>query len=128
MLWSDGKLIYPMFPKPPQITKCNVCFHPFWLDDVEFIGEADIRGFKRWLMKFRCRHLDSAQHVTELTEDELLNFAESGNMLSRDREIQLRLFAWWAANDSFRMTAPNEQFSSLCQRSPRQNDNLRHLV
>lgn len=37
--YSDGKMIAPMLPEYPEITKCSKCNTIFWLDKAQKVGE-----------------------------------------------------------------------------------------
>ncbi len=44
--WTDGKMIAPMLPSPPAITKCQHCGHYYWISDAKVIGELPLWGEK----------------------------------------------------------------------------------
>lgn len=41
ILYSDLKEILPMLPTRSRHGKCSCCQHPFWTDQLKFIGEYD---------------------------------------------------------------------------------------
>jgi hypothetical protein len=87
-LYTDGKLEAKMLPNHPWLVKCPVCSGLFWVDETV---EVDT-GF------------DAAKGKKQLlapSEKDLLGFL-SGPGLPKDKEIYLRMRAWWAANDVWR--------------------------
>ena len=42
--WTDGKMIAPMLPQLPALTKCRTCGYFFWLSEAEVIGEIPLWG------------------------------------------------------------------------------------
>ncbi len=41
--WTDGKMIAPMLPMPPTITRCHGCGRYFWIAEAKGIGEIHFR-------------------------------------------------------------------------------------
>jgi hypothetical protein len=86
--YTDGKREAKMLPDHPWLVKCPFCRNLFWLDEAV---EVDT-GF------------DAAkgnQKVLAPSEKEMLAYL-AGNTLPKDKEVYLRLHAWWAANDVWR--------------------------
>ena len=44
VLWSDGKQVAPMMPRPPSYVFCMKCNEMFWLKDARKIAEIDSSG------------------------------------------------------------------------------------
>jgi hypothetical protein len=40
-VWTDSKMIAPMFPRPPTVVKCHRCAESYWRADAENIGIVD---------------------------------------------------------------------------------------
>jgi hypothetical protein len=40
-VWTDGKMIAPMFLRPPTVVKCHRCAESYWRADAENIGILD---------------------------------------------------------------------------------------
>lgn len=94
--WTDGKMIAPMLPQLPALTKCSTCAHYFWLSEATVIGEIPLWGPE--LDKIP-ENWKKAERVRDLTEIEYLEAIRKGAALNRDQELYLRLGAWWAGND-----------------------------
>ncbi len=94
--WTDGKMIAPMLPQLPAITKCSTCTHFFWLCEAKVLGEIPLWGPE--LDKIP-ENWKKAERVRDLTEIEYLEAISKGAALNRDQELYLRLGAWWAGND-----------------------------
>ena len=68
-LWTDGKMIAPMLPCPPAITRCKTCDKIYWVASAEEIGEyspwesEDSNVDPAW---------ENAPSIEELSEDEYL--------------------------------------------------------
>ena len=97
--YTDGRSYAPMLPEHPWLVKCPVCGGQlFWVDEAK---EVDV-GF------------DAAQgkpQVMAPSEKEMLDFL-AGQTLPKDKEIYLRMRAWWVANDVWRwLPNPNPVFS-----------------
>jgi hypothetical protein len=96
--YTDGKREAKMLPDHPWLVRCPLCSHLFWVDESV---EVDT-GFDAAKGK---------QQVLKPSEKEVLNFLE-GPELSKDKEIYLRMHAWWAANDVWRwLPNPKPAFS-----------------
>ncbi len=113
--WTDGKIDAPMLPNIPLITRCRICGRLFWIANAP---EKDmtklVEGVKvwspEWLTKWR-----SLEWVQDLTEADYLEAIEQKMAQTNDKELHLRLQAWWANNDSFReqvRTGPFARYSS----------------
>lgn len=97
--WTDGKMIAPMLPQLPALTKCRTCGHFFWLSEAEVIGEIPLWGPELEKIPETWK---KAERVRDLTETEFLEALKSGAANNRDQELYLRLGAWWAGNDPLR--------------------------
>ena len=86
--YTDGKREAKMLPDHPWLAKCPVCAGLFWVDEAV---EVDI-GFDAAKGK---------QQVMAPSEKEMLEFL-AGPALPKDKEIYLRMRAWWSANDVWR--------------------------
>jgi ribosomal protein L7/L12 len=64
--------------------------------------------------------------VRELPEAELLAALAAGVTRGRDEERELRLRAWWAGNDPYRV--PGAAWKPFAEREPAARDNLRVLL
>ena len=108
--WTDGKMIAPMLPQLPALTKCRNCGHFFWLSDAEVIGEIPLWGPELEKIPETWKN---AERVRDLTETEFLEALIVGAARNRDQELYLRMGAWWAANDPLRFTNGNSKHVEL---------------
>jgi hypothetical protein len=92
--WTDGKREAKMLPDHPALAKCPACSRLFWVDDAV---EVDM-GFDAAKGK---------QKVLAPSEAEMLAYL-AGATLPKNKEVYLRLRAWWAANDGWRWV-PNSK-------------------
>lgn len=103
--YSDGKVIAPMMPQYPAITKCQKCNEIFWLDEELEVGTYYEHESKQhqseWLKA------DEASYLSMLDYANLLN--SKNKELIRD-EYLIRLLLWWHFND--RVRANEEMFNS----------------
>lgn len=104
--WTDGKMIAPMLPQLPALTKCRNCGHFFWLSEAEVIGEIPLWGPE--LEKIPETWMN-AERVRDLTETEFLEALKVGAARNRDQELYLRMGAWWAGNDPLRFINGNSK-------------------
>jgi len=134
--WTDGKVDAPMLPRRPPIAPCRGCGRPFWWHDA-VVGESAIGwliapfalliygipmlsyvGVPRTILlgvgvvapisavalgirRFR-------QILQPPTEAHFREAIEAGLGSDRDREVELRLHAWWASNDKARGISPSK--------------------
>lgn len=122
--WTDGKMIAPMFPQPPALTRCSECSHYFWLKDAKVLGEIPLWGPE---LENIPESWKKAARVRDLTESESLEALRTGAAHNRDQELYLRTCAWWAANDPLRSQNPDAGNSLQMTRSPETTANLRQL-
>jgi hypothetical protein len=146
--WTDGKMVAPMLPIPPAITRCRVCEGFFWVDQAEVLGElhpaavsilkqdseqlASLTDWERNYLqelekegRSRLEEWLAAEQVRELSEVEYLRALLQGLASDRRQEIHLRLKAWWAGNDPLRDIAAGERPGF--ERSPAAVENLERL-
>jgi hypothetical protein len=97
--WTDGKREAKMLPDHPALVKCPACSRLFLVDEAKKVES----GFEAAKGK---------QQVMPPTGQELLAYLAGAN-LPKEKEVYLRMRAWWAANDGWRWV-PNSKsaFSS----------------
>ena len=98
-LWTDGKMIAPMLPEPPDITKCHQCRSIFWVSDARQAGEIPPFAIEPAGIDDSWKN---APDATELTEAECFEAIESGLGSTREKETRLRVLTWWRGNDVYR--------------------------
>jgi len=126
--WTDGKMIAPMLPRPPAITKCRDCGHYFWLSDAKKVGELPslwgVEEKKKIPPEWR-----TAEHVRELSEAEYFEAIKKGAAEREEQELHLRIGAWWAGNDLLRYQGQSfVDKSRIVARSPEATMNLESLL
>lgn len=95
-IYSDLKIIAPMLPEFPSITKCEKCQKIFWLRDAEEIGSYKYDASavrKEWA---------NAQRVTFLSYLEYYSVLNTELIRSKEDEIFIRTRILWEYNDSYR--------------------------
>jgi hypothetical protein len=98
VLYTDGRRYAPMLPDHPWLAKCPTCSGLFWVDEAVEVDS----GFEA---------AEGKQKVLAPSERDLLDFL-AGPVLPRDKELYLRMHAWWAANDVWRwLPNPKPAFS-----------------
>jgi hypothetical protein len=130
--WTDGKMVAPMLPETPEITRCRACAAFYWIADTQVIGEiyefclSDPKPRRRVPKKWR-----DAEEIRELSEEDYFQALAEGLGTPRERELYLRTRAWWAGNDRYRSEDPGEDPCKAAQpassRSPEATANLERL-
>jgi len=98
-LWTDGKQVAPMLPRPLAVVMCRHCMECFWLAEAEEVGTVD-----RWRGEGQQVNpaWATAEEVQEPTEEEYYGALEKGLAATPEQERNLRVLAWWRRNDAFR--------------------------
>jgi hypothetical protein len=94
MLYTDGKREAKMLPDHPALVRCPACSGLFWVEEAEEVDS----GFDA---------VKGKQQVMAPNGQELLAYL-AGQTLPKEKEIYLRMRAWWAANDTWRWV-PNSK-------------------
>jgi len=125
--WTDSKMVAPMLPQPPAVTKCKHCGHYYWVSDATEIGELSLQRADAEKMPSKWK---SAERVRELSETEYLEAINTGVADTKEQELHLRIHAWWAGNDSLRSRAqsPGSQTRTVPTRSIEATMNLERLL
>ena len=92
-LYSDGKMIAPMMPTFPDLTKCKKCDTLAWLSDMKEIGTLD-GSHPEWRNADRVEFLEVADLARFLDMDSVKTNAV--------KERIVRQHIWWAFNDRVR--------------------------
>lgn len=119
--WTDGRMIAPMLPSLPAITRCHGCGRYFW------ISEAKGIGYIHYGLEEPPPEWKAARRARELSEQEYLEAIQSGLARTRKQELYLRIWAWWASNDPLRFTGLDET-QTPPRRSPEALMNLERLL
>ena len=95
--YSDGKMIAPMLPEFPDLTKCTKCDTILWLSDMKEVATCDV-----WDEKCKPKW-KNADRVEFLDVNDLLRFLELDSMKNdEEKEKMIRFQIWWAFNDRIR--------------------------
>jgi len=125
--WTDGKMIAPMLPRAPEVTKCKRCGSYFWIADAKEIGKLSLWGADD---EHKSNKWKSAERVRELSESECIEALSMGVARTKEQELYLRVCAWWAGNDALRHKgqSPGGQTSIVPERSHEAKMNLERLL
>ncbi len=93
--YSDGKVIAPMFPAIPDLTKCKKCNTIFWFSRLKEIGTYEY-GKKQ---KSEWPDADDAEF---LGIDDYFRAIDTGIAENKNIELFIRRSIWWAYNDRHR--------------------------
>jgi hypothetical protein len=102
-VWSDGKQVAPMLPRPPAIVKCRHCAECYWLADANKVGSVQPWGAEGRKVNPAWT---AAQEVEEPSEEEYYQALQKGLAVDAQQEKNARVFAWWRRNDAFRGLGP----------------------
>lgn len=114
--WSDGKVEAPMLPDFPLLVKCPRCNGLLWIDDLVTIEDKDI------IHALECKEMtdffsglagNSEAHSSKYDDCDLpvaYNYPNLKDYIlyvksktqTVDREIYIRIRAWWSGNDARR--------------------------
>lgn len=97
-VWTDGRMLAPMLPDHPSITRCRTCQGFFRVEEAEKLEDlepfaTDAGPDAPWL---------ETPLVQPLRARDLIEAATGGLPCDHDQERELRLLAWWADNDQRR--------------------------
>jgi hypothetical protein len=96
-LYSDGKMIAPMLPEFPNLTKCKKCDTILWLSTMKEVGTCDAwdeKCKKEWKNADRAEFLDVTDLFRFLEMDIVKN--------DKEKEKIVRQRIWWTFNDRLR--------------------------
>lgn len=121
--WTDGKLLAPMLPQMPVVHRCEACRGYFWLADARVIGRIELDAPEEAPPDWRA-----APAVEELDVEGYLEALEAGLGDDPARERELRVLAWWTANDAYRAPDPGWKHPGPLELSSGMEANLRRLL
>src|ERR1044072_246587 len=123
-VWTDGKRISPMLPRPPVVVKCHQCAECFWLDQAEKVGTVERRVKEGRIVDPAWT---AAPVVQEPTEEEYYQALQKGLAADARHERSLRVSAWWRSNDSCREISDSD-VDEVGAASGKRRENLQALV
>lgn len=97
-IWTDGRRHYPMLPRAPAVVKCSHCNIVHWLSEARKVGRVELWGKELQAVPSAWR---SAENVQEPDEFQYYEALRAGLARTREQERNLRIFAWWRANDAY---------------------------
>lgn len=92
--YSDGKVIAPMLPEFPSITKCSKCENIFWIEKAKLVGTYDPMSFSS--------EFPEAEEAVFLSLEEYHTAIEQKLYTNSSEETFLRMRLWWNFNDRVR--------------------------
>jgi len=94
-IWTDGWRDAPMMPDQPSLVKCPHCGSLLWIDELEKLGETEQWSGGSEFKGSKPYHVPDSEAYMRLLKERTHN---------PEKEIYLRLRAWWAGNDARRET------------------------
>ena len=117
--WSDGYQEMPMTPAQPNLSRCNGCGKLMWVAECPPVGMIDESmpepAHEEW---------KKLPFVEPVEEADYLDALNSGMATNPEQETELRVFAWWRANDKHR----RNEGSGRYPQAPESVANLEKLV
>ena len=118
--WTDGYQELPMTPVQPNISRCRECKKLMWVAQCAPVGmiertETPTPEQTAW---------SGLPYLEPVDEDGYLEALESGLAEYPEQETELRVFAWWRANDKYRQSPNSGRYPT----SPAAIANLEKLV
>lgn len=123
-IWTDGRRHYPMLPRAPAVVKCRHCNIVHWLSEARKVGRVELWGKELQAVPSAWR---SAENVQEPDEFQYYEALRAGLARTREQERNLRIFAWWRANDAYREIG-HVSFETEPKGSPAREENLQALL
>ncbi len=111
-LWTDGKMDAPMLPRTPSLVKCPHCRSIIWLGEQSIVAEIEARN--------SADIAHGAKGYWTLSAADYFKFIAE-NELDQTDERNVRIYAWWVANDKRRGA------TAMCALSNKERENLQAL-
>jgi len=118
--WTDGYQETPMTPVQPNLSRCRSCKKLMWVAECAPVGmiEASEPPKPEHAEWRELPYFDPAD------EADYLEAVKSGMAQYPEQETELRVFAWWRANDRQRRAESAARYPT----SPESVENLERLV
>jgi hypothetical protein len=118
--WTDGYQECPGIPRHPNVLRCQGCKKFYWLGEARQLGwyalgielPPELAG---WATAPMMEPLDEAGYHEALA---------SGMAQNPERELELRVHAWWRGNDRFRQSGG----TAAPARDERQIANMERMI
>ena len=100
-LFSDGKLVAPMLPEFPNLTKCKKCSSFLWLGKMKSLGYFNMYN-SRELAELTGDPNVKPDKAEFLSLDDLFGVLNLHDFQDPREEIFVRTRIWWTFNDRIR--------------------------
>ena len=101
-LYSDGRLVAPMMPEFPKITRCSKCKTIFWISKAKKIGQRGFGIADRFEGTLEDQKYQNAQTARFLSFQQYILALECTIYSSSEEEFYIRKKLWWCFNDKVR--------------------------
>jgi phage FluMu protein Com len=118
--WSDGYQEMPMTPAQPNISRCRGCGKLMWSAECAPVGMID----ENQPSTPEQEEWKKLPYLEPAGEADYLEALKTGMAVHPEQETELRVFAWWRANDRHR----REQGTGRYPQTPEAIENLEKLV
>lgn len=117
--WSDGYQEMPLTPAQPNLARCRNCQKLMWVADCPQLAMLDesqpLPEHERW---------KKLPYLEPVEEADYLEAIRLGLAPLPEQEMELRVFAWWRANDRHR----RDEGTGRYPQSSESIENLERLV
>jgi hypothetical protein len=118
--WSDGYQEMPLTPAQPNLSRCRNCGKLMWVAECPPVGMID----ENLPLTPEVEEWKKLPYLEPVEEKDYLEALNSGMAAHPEQETELRVFAWWRANDRHR----RDQGTGRYPQSPESVENLEKLV
>ena len=118
--WSDGYQEMPLTPTQPNIARCRGCGKLMWSAECPPVGMID----EAQTLTPEQEEWKKLPYLEPVAEADYLEALKSGMARHPEQETELRVFAWWRANDQHRREAGPGRYPQ----TPESIENLEKLV
>jgi hypothetical protein len=118
--WTDGCQEMPMTPVQPNLSRCRKCGKLMWVSECAPVGLIESGD------EPKPEHAEWKElpYLEPADEADYLEAIKSGMAQHPEQETELRVFAWWRANDKVRRSEAPGRYP----KSPEAVENLERLV
>jgi hypothetical protein len=118
--WTDGCQEMPMTPVQPNLSRCRKCGKLMWVSECAPVGMIE----KEESAKPEQAEWKGLPYLEPADEADYLEAIKTGMAQHPEQETELRVFAWWRANDKVRRSESGGRYPT----SPEAVENLERLV
>ncbi len=105
--WTDGKVMAPMLPDFPLLAPCPHCGVLVWIYEARELWR---KGLGQPATSEWNEAWDHLKLLALPSEKALLDYATT-NKLTTEKEVYVRLRAWWLANDPYRFKEDGDRLA-----------------